>query len=62
VGAQAEQVMKNLGAILEQAGSSFGQVVKTTILLVSGQGAQRQMCPADPAERCPTHVAVATSR
>lgn len=28
------QVMKNLGAILEEAGSSFDKVVKTTILLV----------------------------
>jgi reactive intermediate/imine deaminase len=30
---QAEQVMKNMGAILEAAGTSFGNVVKTTILL-----------------------------
>ncbi|KAI7845641.1 hypothetical protein COHA_000755 [Chlorella ohadii] len=30
---QTEQVMKNLGAILAEAGSSFDKVVKTTILL-----------------------------
>lgn len=31
--AQAEQVMKNLAAVLEAAGSSLSQVVKTTIFL-----------------------------
>lgn len=31
--AQAEQVMKNLGAVLEAAGSSFKNVVKTTCFL-----------------------------
>jgi putative endoribonuclease L-PSP len=30
---QAEQVMKNLAALLEAAGSSFGNVVKTTCFL-----------------------------
>lgn len=30
---QTEQVMKNLGAILEEAGTSFEQVVKTTCFL-----------------------------
>ncbi len=30
---QTEQVMKNLAAVLEAAGSSFSQVVKTTVLL-----------------------------
>lgn len=30
---EAEQVMKNIGAILEAAGSGFGKVVKTTIFL-----------------------------
>jgi reactive intermediate/imine deaminase len=34
VAGQAEQVMQNMGAILTAAGSSYGQVVKTTILLV----------------------------
>src|SRR4051812_20030300 len=33
VEAQAEQVMKNLAAVLLAAGSSFGQVVKATIFL-----------------------------
>ena len=31
VAAQAERVMKNLEAVLAAAGSSFGQVLKTTI-------------------------------
>eukprot|EP00898_Chlorokybus_atmophyticus_P003823 jgi/Chlat1/4441/Chrsp29S04405 len=30
---ETEQVMKNMGEILKASGSSFGQVVKTTILL-----------------------------
>lgn len=30
---QTEQVMKNLGAVLEAAGSSFGKVLKMTIYL-----------------------------
>lgn len=34
---QTEQVMKNLGAILEEAGSSWEKVVKTTILLADMQ-------------------------
>jgi 2-iminobutanoate/2-iminopropanoate deaminase len=33
VRAQAEQVMKNLAAVLAQAGASFTSVVKTTIFL-----------------------------
>ena len=33
IAAQAEQVMKNLGAVLEEAGTSFGKVVKTTCFL-----------------------------
>lgn len=30
---QTEQALKNLGAILDAAGSSFSQVLKTTVLL-----------------------------
>ncbi len=30
---QTEQVMKNLGAVLEAAGSSYGQAIKTTCFL-----------------------------
>lgn len=30
---QAEQVMKNLGAVLEEAGTSFDNIVKTTCFL-----------------------------
>lgn len=33
VGAQAEQVMKNLDAVLRASGSSFGRVLKATIFL-----------------------------
>ncbi|HEY2325883.1 MAG TPA: Rid family detoxifying hydrolase [Gaiellaceae bacterium] len=33
VGAQTEQVFSNLKAILEEAGSSLGQLVKTTVFL-----------------------------
>lgn len=31
--AQAEQVLRNLGAVLQQAGCSWGDVVKTTVFL-----------------------------
>lgn len=34
VAAQAEQVMANLAAVLEAAGSSLGRVIKTTCFLV----------------------------
>jgi 2-iminobutanoate/2-iminopropanoate deaminase len=34
VRAQAERVMENLRSVLDAAGASFGQVVKTTIFLV----------------------------
>ena len=33
VGAQAQQALRNLGAVLEAAGLTFGDVVKTTIFL-----------------------------
>jgi 2-iminobutanoate/2-iminopropanoate deaminase len=33
IGAQTEQVFANLRAILEEAGSSLGQLVKTTVFL-----------------------------
>lgn len=45
VEAQAEQVMKNMGAILEAAGASYKHVVKTTILLAGerwGRCAERE--------------------
>ena len=31
---QTEQALKNLGAILEAAGSSYSMVLKTTVLLI----------------------------
>ena len=33
IAAQAEQVMKNIGAILEKAGTEYGSVLKTTCFL-----------------------------
>jgi 2-iminobutanoate/2-iminopropanoate deaminase len=35
IAAQTEQVMKNLAAVLEAAGASFDDVVRTTIFLVN---------------------------
>lgn len=35
VEAQTEQIMGNLGAVLEAAGSSYQKIVKTTVLLTS---------------------------
>ena len=35
VAGQAEQVMKNMGAVLQAAGSSYDAVVKTTVLLTN---------------------------
>lgn len=35
VAAEAQQVMKNIGAILEAAGLGFGNVVKSTIFLIN---------------------------
>lgn len=34
IGEQAEQVMKNIAAVLETAGAGFDDVIKTTIFLV----------------------------
>jgi 2-iminobutanoate/2-iminopropanoate deaminase len=34
VGEQTEQIMQNLGAILEAAGTSLGKLLKTTVFLV----------------------------
>ena len=44
--AQTEQVMKNLAAILLEAGYSFDDVVKTTCLLsdIANFGAERGLC------------------
>ena len=33
IGAQARQVLENMGAVLKAAGSSYDQVVKTTVFL-----------------------------
>jgi 2-iminobutanoate/2-iminopropanoate deaminase len=34
IAAQTEQVMRNIGALLEAAGAGFGHVVRTTVYLV----------------------------
>lgn len=39
---QTETALKNMGAILEAAGASYGNVVKTTILLADMAGVDLQ--------------------
>jgi len=57
VEAQAEQAMKNMGAILKAAGGDYGNVVKTTILLAdmsdfaAVNGVYGAYFPADPPAR-----------
>lgn len=63
VRAQARQVMKNLGAVLEAAGTSFAGVVKTTIFLadLADFGAVNEIYgahfPSDPPARATVQVA-----
>ena len=63
VDGQALQVMKNLGAVLEAAGMSFGNVVKTTIYLVSMDdfqtvnGVYGEFFESDPPARATLQVA-----
>ena len=60
---QALQVMKNLGAVLEEAGMSFANVVKTTIFLVSMEdfqtvnGVYGDFFESDPPARATLQVA-----
>ncbi|MFI3213880.1 MAG: RidA family protein [Eubacteriales bacterium] len=55
---QAEQVMKNIAAILEEAGSSFDQAVKTTCFLsdmgnfVPFNGVYEKYFTSKPARSC----------
>lgn len=57
VESQAKQVMKNLAAVLEEAGTSFSQVVKTTIFLadmddfVTVNGIYGDYFPSNPPAR-----------
>jgi hypothetical protein len=50
----AVQVMENLGAILKQAGASFDNVVKTTVLLadMGDFAAVNAIYGADPRSKC----------
>jgi len=63
VDGQALQVMKNLGAVLEEAGMSFANVVKTTIFLVSMEdfqtvnGVYGDFFESDPPARATLQVA-----
>ena len=56
--AQTEQVMKNLKAILEEAGSSMDRVIKTTCFLANIEdfsvfnGIYAQYLPGKPARSC----------
>ncbi len=55
---QTEQVMKNLGAVLEAAGSDFGKVVKTTCFLsdignfAAFNEVYARYFPSNPARSC----------
>jgi 2-iminobutanoate/2-iminopropanoate deaminase len=61
--AQTERVLDNLGAVLEAAGCSFGEVVKTTIFLVdlanfqAVNGAYAKRFTAAPPARSTVQVA-----
>ena len=63
VEAQARQAMNNLAAVLEAAGASFAQVVKTTIFLADMNDFQTvnsvyaAYFPADPPARSTVQVA-----
>ncbi len=63
VRAQARQVMRNLGAVLEAAGASFADVVKTTIFLadLGDFGAVNEIYgsffPSEPPARATVQVA-----
>ena len=61
--AQTEQVMRNLGAILDAAGSSFDRVVKTTCFLANLDDfpafneVYAKSFPSSPPARSTVHVA-----
>src|SRR5262245_50249681 len=63
VRAQARQVMRNLGAVLEAAGASFADVVKTTIYVtdLADYGAVNEVYgaffPSEPPARATVQVA-----
>jgi 2-iminobutanoate/2-iminopropanoate deaminase len=63
VDAQAERALRNLGAVLEAAGSSFDEVVKATIFLVdmadfaAVNAVYTRFMPAPPPARSTVQVA-----
>lgn len=61
IAGQTEQSLKNIGAILTQAGYSFGDVVKTTVLLadIAGFGAMNEVYGRYFTENCPARAAFA---
>ena len=63
VKAQAEQVLKNLGAVLEAAGTGFEHVVKTTIFLryMKDFGTVNQVYAAYVGEEKPARSTVAVA-
>lgn len=63
VAAQTEQVMKNLAAVLSEAGCSFSDVVKTTIYLsdMAHFGAVNEVYAKSFGDDCPARSTVAVS-
>ena len=61
VAAQTEQSLKNIGAILTQAGFTFADVVKTTVLLhdIADFGAMNEVYAKFFPENCPARAAFA---
>ncbi len=58
---QAEQVLKNVGYILEEAGYSYGDVVKTTCLLsdIANFAAMNEVYASYFTQDCPARAAFA---
>ncbi len=58
---QAEQVLKNVGYILEEAGYSYGDVVKTTCLLsdIASFAAMNEVYASYFTQDCPARAAFA---
>jgi 2-iminobutanoate/2-iminopropanoate deaminase len=64
VAAQTERVMKNLAAILEAAGASLGQVLKTTVYLrdLNDFGKMNEVYARFFSEQPPARAAVQVAR
>lgn len=61
IAGQTEQSLKNIGAILTQAGYDYADVVKTTVLLanISDFGAMNEVYAKFFTENCPARAAFA---